>query len=221
VFAFIIKIIAIGMTVAWLLPTAQAASGEAIYKSKCSSCHDSGAGQAPRVSVSAEWREREARGRGAMYESAIKGIPATAMAAKGGYAELSDEEIRATVDYMLTRAGFRDRAGAIQAVTAPATGAVANAAAPAGAVDDATLVNRIAEALRKSLAPDARIELYAGEATLRGLNIRVGARDGVVTLSGAVEKADIIPRAQAIAQSVTGAQRVESRLIAAGMLDFD
>ena len=56
---------------------------------------------------------------------------------------------------------------------------------------------------------------------MRGVNIRVAARDGVVTLSGAVEKGDVIPRAQAIARSVAGMRSVESRLVAAGMLDFD
>ena len=40
-------------------------------------------------------------------------------------------------------------------------------------------------------------------------------------LSGAVEKGDIIPRAQAVAQAVTGVRVVVSRLVAAGMLDFD
>ena len=88
-------------------------------------------------------------------------------------------------------------------------------------MDDATLVDRVAEALKTALAPGARIDLYAGEATVRGINIRVGARDGVVMLSGAVEKSDLIPRAQSLAQGVAGVRRVDSRLIAAGMLDFD
>lgn len=196
-----------------------AAIGEDIYKAKCSSCHDSGAGQAPRVSVSAEWREREARGRSAMYESAIKGIPATAMAAKGGYAELSDEDVRRAVDFMLARVGFRDNARASQTVAVPAASAGTNRSVPP--MDDATLVDRVADAIKKALAPNARIDLYDGEATVRGLTIKVGVRDGVVILSGAVEKADVIPRAQAIAQSVAGARRVESRLVTAGMLDFD
>jgi cytochrome c5 len=198
---------------------AHSASGEEIYKAKCSTCHDSGAGQAPRVSVSAEWSAREARGRNAMMESALKGMPATAMAAKGGFTELSDAEVRQTVDYMLARVGFRDNVAAPAVTSAPvAAPTTGNTGVP---VDDATLVNRVAETLKKQLAPDARIELYAGEATLRGINIRVGARDGVVTLSGAVEKSEVIPRAQAIAQAVAGVRRVDSKLVAAGMLDFD
>jgi len=198
---------------------AHAVGGEAIYQAKCSSCHDSGAGQAPRLSVPADWREREARGRAAMHASALHGIPATAMAARGGYAELSDTEIRLTVDYMLARVGFRDRA-ITQTAPSPAVPAAAPVTA-GGVVDDATLVGRVAEALKKSLAPGARIEHYAGEATLRGVTIRVGARDGVVTLSGAVEQSALIPRALAVAQAVAGARRVDSRLVTAGMLDFD
>ena len=88
-------------------------------------------------------------------------------------------------------------------------------------VDDATLVNQVAAALQKALAPGARIEQYGGESTVRGVNIRVGARDGVVILSGALEKSELIPRAGAIAQLIAGVRRVESRLVVAGMLDFD
>ena len=199
--------------------TAHSATGEEIYKATCSSCHDSGAGQAPRVNARADWPVREVRGRDAMYESALKGVSNTAMAAKGGYTELSDAEVRLAVDYMLARVGFRDNVAAPVVAITPA--APASSGRAGERVDDATLVNRVAEMLKKELAPDARIELYAGEATLRGVNIRVGARDGVVTLSGAVEKSDLIPRAGAITQSVTGVRRVESKLVAAGMFDFD
>src|SRR5262245_45985094 len=113
-----------------------AATGEEIYTSKCSICHDSGAGQAPRVTAPADWSVREARGRNAMVESAIKGVPATAMAAKGGYTELSDAEVRLAVDYMLARVGFRDTLAVPQAANAPVVPAInGNAGAP---VDDAT-----------------------------------------------------------------------------------
>lgn len=199
------------------LPLFAAADGEAVYKAKCGACHDSGAGQAPRISVRADWTGREARGRAAMMESALKGIPATAMAAKGGYAELSDAEVRATVDYMLAQVGFRE-----PVATAPVAVITPSAARTEPvAIDDSALVHSVAQALQKALAPAARIEVYAGEATVRGLNIRVAARAGVVTLSGAVEKSDLIPRAQSIAQSIPGVRQVQSRLVAAGMFDFD
>lgn len=194
---------------------ALAASGEAVYQAKCNSCHDSGAGNAPRVSVRADWLEREKRGRAAMHESALNGIPSTAMAAKGGYAELTDTEVRATVDYMLARAGFRDVA-IVKAAALPSAPPGVTASYP-----DATLVQHVAQALQKTFAPGARIETYDGQATVRGVNIRVAAREGVITLSGAVEKGDIIPRAHAVAQAVSGVRAVVNRVVAAGMLDFD
>lgn len=192
-----------------------AATGEAVYKAKCNACHDSGAGNAPRVHVREDWRERETRGRAAMHASALKGVPYTAMAAKGGYAELTDTEVRDAVEYMLVRAGFRDVAPAKSAVIPPAPLGVS------AAFPDATLLEQVALALQKAFAPRARIEVYDGQATVREVNIRVAVREGVVTLSGAVEKGDIIPRAQAVAQAVTGVRAVVSRLVAAGMLDFD
>lgn len=208
------------LTLFWVLAAPSllaAAQGEAVYKAKCSACHDSGAGYAPRISVRADWAERETRGRAAMMESALKGIPATAMAAKGGYAELSDAEVRATVDYMLAQVGFRE-----PVATAPVAVVTPSAARTEPvAIDDSALVHSVAQALQKALAPAARIEVYAGEATVRGLNIRVAARAGAVILSGAVEKSDVIARAQGIARTVAGVRSVESRLVTAGMLDFD
>jgi osmotically-inducible protein OsmY len=56
---------------------------------------------------------------------------------------------------------------------------------------------------------------------LRGVTIPVAAREGVVTLSGAVENGDVISPAQAAARAVAGVRSVESRLVVAAMLDFD
>jgi cytochrome c5 len=192
-----------------------AATGEAVYKSKCNACHDSGAGNAPRVHVREDWRERETRGRAAMHASALKGVPYTAMAAKGGYAELTDTEVRDAVEYMMVRVGFRDVVPAKPAVIPPVPLGIS------ASFPDATLLEQVALALQRAFAPRARIEVYDGQATVREVNIRVAVREGVVTLSGAVEKGDIIPRAQAVAQAVTGVRVVVSRLVAAGMLDFD
>src|SRR5690606_2622334 len=79
----------------------------------CSACHDSGAGEAPRIAVPADWTERFAAGRAALHANAIRGIPNTAMAPKGGFAELSDTEVVAAVDYMLARTGFTEPAARV------------------------------------------------------------------------------------------------------------
>ncbi len=50
--------------------------------------------------------EVRAAGLNTLYRSAIDGIPNTAMFAKGGHKQLSDDEIRSLVDYMLRASGI-------------------------------------------------------------------------------------------------------------------
>ena len=198
---------------------AHAASGEEVYKSACSTCHDSGAGQAPRVTHRDEWLPRWQRGRDAMHEAGIKGVPNTAMAAKGGFSKLSDEEVKAAVDYILARTGFQESL----VVKSAATGAsaVTQSSASGAAVDDNTLQKQVAEALRNGMAAGAQIENVEGKLLVRGVNIRVSVRGGTVTLEGMPEKRDIITNAEKIARSVNGVRRVDNKMVAAGLLDWD
>jgi cytochrome c5 len=75
--------------------------GPTIYNSVCGACHNSGAAGAPKVDDKGAWAPRVAQGKDALYKSAIGGKGA--MPAKGGAADLSDDEIKATVDYILTK----------------------------------------------------------------------------------------------------------------------
>lgn len=72
--------------------------GEMIYQQACAACHDAGAAGAPRL-VASDWTERMDKGTDALVANAINGIGA--MPAKGGRADLSDEQVRASVEYML------------------------------------------------------------------------------------------------------------------------
>lgn len=73
--------------------------GEMIYSRVCAACHDSGAAGAPRM-VAAEMGERLSdKGRETLVSNAIDGI--NAMPARGGRSDLSDEQVTASVDYML------------------------------------------------------------------------------------------------------------------------
>ena len=56
---------------------------------------------------------------------------------------------------------------------------------------------------------------------MRGVNIRVSVRDAVVMLEGTPEKPDVVAKAEQIAKSFRSVQRVDNRLVSAGMLDFD
>ena len=75
------------------------------YGEHCAHCHSGGAPSAPRLGDTQAWRLRAGAGLNTLYRSAIEGIPNTAMFAKGGHKQLSDEEIRRLVDYMLQASG--------------------------------------------------------------------------------------------------------------------
>jgi cytochrome c5 len=201
------------------LPLARAADGEAVYKAACNTCHDSGAGNAPRLARIEEWKERFASGRAALHAAAIDGVPSTAMAAKGGFVELSDAEVRAAVDYMLERTGFVEPA---QPRPAARSVAVVAPAADAAHPGDVVLTARVAAALKSALArPNAPIESQDAELIVRGIGIRVRALGGTVRLMGVVEDSSTVKRAESIAQSIAGVRSVDNRLVSGGMLDFD
>jgi cytochrome c5 len=78
------------------------ASGEALYKQTCFACHGTGAAGAPKFGDKAAWAPRLAQGKAALYNSALKGK--NAMPPRGGNAALSDEAVKAAVDYMAAAA---------------------------------------------------------------------------------------------------------------------
>lgn len=205
---------------AWASVNAFAATGEDIYQSRCSTCHDSGAGQAPRISVRDEWQPRWQRGREAMHTAAIKGVPNTAMGAKGGASELSDADVKAAVDYILACTGYQDSLAtqrmAPVAIAAPASQGSGTT------VDDDSILKRVAEALRSGVgSPSAQIEIVGAERIVRGINIKIAVNAGVVTLMGAMAKPDLIAKAEQIARAVDGVRRVDNKLVGAGLLDWD
>lgn len=75
--------------------------GATVFNSVCGACHNTGAAGAPKVDDKAAWAPRVAQGKEALYKSAIGGKGA--MPAKGGAADLSDDEIKGAVDYVLTK----------------------------------------------------------------------------------------------------------------------
>ena len=88
-------------------PVAQAAApaaavdGEKVYKGICFSCHDVGVAGSPKLGDKAAWAARIAAGNDSMYGTAINGK--NAMPAKGGNPALSDAEIKAAVDFMVSK----------------------------------------------------------------------------------------------------------------------
>jgi cytochrome c5 len=94
-----------GSAAAMLLSSGLAmAEGKATYDSVCSACHNPAVAptmKSPGLGDKAAWAPRIAKGMDALYASAINGIPGTAMVAKGGNPALSDDDIKAAVDYMV------------------------------------------------------------------------------------------------------------------------
>lgn len=76
--------------------------GSVIYNNLCAGCHTSGAGGAPKM-VRAEWTARIAQGAETLHRHAIEGFTGSAgmMPAKGGNPALTDEQVIATVDWMV------------------------------------------------------------------------------------------------------------------------
>ena len=82
-----------------LSPLAQATDGKAIYEATCVACHASGVANAPKLGDKAAWGPRIATGKDALLKSVVAGKGA--MPPKAGNAKLSDDEIKAAVEYML------------------------------------------------------------------------------------------------------------------------
>jgi cytochrome c5 len=78
--------------------------GKATYDLACTACHTGGIAGAPKTGDKVAWADRIKQGNGTLYDHAIKGYQGKAgvMPAKGGNTSLSDDAVKAAVDYMVT-----------------------------------------------------------------------------------------------------------------------
>ena len=85
-------------------PVAAALSGPQVYNSACLACHGAGIGGAPVLGNAEAWAARITQGIDVLKDHAINGYQGSAgfMPAKGGRADLSDEEVASAVDYMVS-----------------------------------------------------------------------------------------------------------------------
>ena len=89
-------------------PVAQAAvdagKGAELFKKTCAMCHQTGVAGAPKLGDKADWGPRIAQGKDTLYKHAIEGFTGPdggIMPPKGGNPALTDEQVHATVDWML------------------------------------------------------------------------------------------------------------------------
>ena len=77
-------------------------AGEQIVTSVCAACHAAGLMQSPKLGSADDWAPRIEKGIETLYTHAINGF--NMMPAKGGRADLSDDDIKAAVDFMVSGA---------------------------------------------------------------------------------------------------------------------
>lgn len=82
-------------------PSGEPRSGEAVYQAVCTTCHAGGLLGAPVTGDKAAWSARIAKGKDTLYSHSINGF--NSMPAQGG-GELSDQEVKNGVDYLISRA---------------------------------------------------------------------------------------------------------------------
>ena len=74
-------------------------SGEDVYNTSCKTCHGSGMAGAPKYGAPEQWTARLEKGIDTLYTHAIQGFQG--MPPKGLCMDCSDDELKASVDYML------------------------------------------------------------------------------------------------------------------------
>lgn len=77
--------------------------GKSIFNKTCALCHASGVAGAPKPGDTADWGPRIAQGNDLLYKHAMEGFTGAKgmMPARGGNAALTDDEVKAAVDYMV------------------------------------------------------------------------------------------------------------------------
>lgn len=85
------------------VPFGGSTDGGTIFAGLCTACHTAGVGGAPKL-VKAEWTDRIAQGEELLIKHATEGYDGAAptpMPARGGNPALTDEQVKATVEWML------------------------------------------------------------------------------------------------------------------------
>lgn len=77
--------------------------GKSVFNKTCALCHAAGVAGAPKPGDTADWGPRIAQGNDMLYKHAMEGFTGAKgmMPARGGNAALTDDEVKAGVDYMV------------------------------------------------------------------------------------------------------------------------
>mgnify|MGYP003333969453 FL=1 len=91
-------------------------TGEEMYKSACTACHENGTAGAPKKGDTAAWAPRIAQGFDTLLKNALNGK--NAMPAKGGVTDASEYEVARAVVYLTSFAGGKFKEPAAPAAAA-------------------------------------------------------------------------------------------------------
>ncbi len=94
-------------------------SGEAVFTATCAGCHTAGLLGSPKVGDAGAWSARVAQGYDTLVKHAIQGI--RGMPAKGGNADLDDDEVARAVVFMANQSGGKLKEPAVKVIAASAT----------------------------------------------------------------------------------------------------
>ena len=87
-----------------VVPVAENTVGKSVYGKACAMCHAPGVAGAPKPTDKADWAPRIAQGVAVLNKHAIEGFTGAKglMPARGASTTLTDDEVKAAVDYMLS-----------------------------------------------------------------------------------------------------------------------
>jgi c(7)-type cytochrome triheme protein len=138
---------------------ANAQSGKAIYDANCIACHSTGAAGAPKLGDTAAWAPRIKSGPAALFASATKGKGV--MPARGGNPKLTDAEVRAAIDYIMSQSGASSKPAAPAPVAAKPVEPVVRPA-PVAAAPAAPVAQVVVPAATAPVAPPVAAAAVTG-----------------------------------------------------------
>lgn len=85
-------------------PVAENTVGKSVFGKVCAMCHAAGVAGAPKPGDKADWGPRIAQGNDTLYKHALEGFTGAKgmMPPRGASTTLSDDEVKAAVDYMVS-----------------------------------------------------------------------------------------------------------------------
>lgn len=79
-------------------------AGREVWSGTCKNCHGLGTADSPKITDRKAWAPRIAKGKDVLYEHALNGFfgpDGAMMPERGGNPQLSDDDVRAAVDFMV------------------------------------------------------------------------------------------------------------------------